>query len=226
MMKISKSTMDVLKNFSEINQSIIIKEGNQVRTISALKNILAKASVGENFPKDFAIYDLPTFIGFHSTMNDPDFEFGDDYMTLSDDKGKGRYLYAEESVVVAPPDKEIEMPETDINFELKTDVLEDIMKKSNILKVADVCLKSCPKSNALYLYVTDKNNDSSNDYSVKVGESNGKKFNIVFKRENLKIIPGDYIVTIANGISHFSNKSTKYSLEYWIALEASSNYGE
>jgi hypothetical protein len=226
MMKISKSTMDVLKNFSEINQSIVIKEGNQVRTISALKNILAKASVGENFPKDFAIYDLPTFIGFHSTMNDPDFDFGDECMTLSDDKGRGKYFYAEESVVVTPPDKEIEMPETDINFELKTDVLEDIMKKSNILKVVDVCLKSCPKSNGLYLYVTNKNNDSSNDYSVKVGESTGKKFNIVFKRENLKIIPGDYLVTVANGISHFTNTSPDYKLEYWIALEASSNYGE
>ena len=161
MMKISKSTMDVLKNFSEINQSIVIKEGNQVRTISALKNILAKASVGENFPKDFAIYDLPTFIGFHSTMNDPDFDFGDECMTLSDDKGRGKYFYAEESVVVTPPDKEIEMPETDINFELKTDY--SINQKSH----ASI-LYSSEKSNYL-LNISNNDLASYSNYFIGVG---------------------------------------------------------
>ena len=225
-MKISKGTMDVLKNYSEINQSIVIKEGNEIKTISALKNILSRAVVKENFPKDFAIYDLPTFIGFHSTMSEPDFEFNDASMTMKDSSGKGKYFYAEPSLVVTPPEKNIDMPESDINFELKNDVLEDIMKKANVLKLADIGLKSCPKSQGLYLYATNKNNDTSNDYSVQVGTGATKKFNIVFKKDNLKIIPGDYDVTIANGISHFVNKDTNVELEYWIALEANSDYGE
>ena len=218
--------MDVLKNYSEINQSIVIKEGNEIKTISALKNILSRAVVKENFPKDFAIYDLPTFIGFHSTMSEPEFEFNDASMTMKDSSGKGKYFYAEPSLVVTPPEKNIDMPDSDIKFELKNDVLEDIMKKANVLKLADIGLKSCPKSQGLYLYATNKNNDTSNDYSVQVGTGATKKFNIVFKKDNLKIIPGDYDVTIANGISHFVNKDTNVELEYWIALEANSDYGE
>jgi len=224
-MKISQATMDVLKNFSEINQSIVIKEGNEIKTISALKNILSKAVVKENFPKDFAIYDLPTFIGFHSTMLTPDFEFKDDCVIMEDKHGKGKYFYAEPSLVVTPPEKEIDMPTSDIEFELKHEVLEDIMKKANVLKLTDIGLKSCPKSKSLFLYATNKKTDTSNDYSVKVGDSNGEdKFNIIFKKDNLKIIPGDYVVTITNGISHFVYSSDKYDIQYWIALEADSQY--
>lgn len=216
--------MDVLKNYSEINQSILIKEGNELKTISALKNILSKATIEESFPKDFAIYDLPTFIGYQSTMSEPDFEFKDDCMVMSEERGKGKYFYAEPSLVVTPPDKDIDMPESNIKFELKEDDFENIMKKANILKLADVCLKGCTNSNSMYLYTTNKNNDTSNDYSVKVGEGVTNKFDVVFKRENLKIIPGDYDVTISNGISHFKNKNS--NIEYWIALEANSDYGE
>lgn len=216
--------MDVLKNFSEINQSIVIKEGNEIKTISALKNILSKAIVEENFPKDFAIYDLPTFIGYQSTMSEPEFEFKDDCMVMSEERGKGKYFYAEPSLVVTPPEKDIDMPESDIKFELKEDDFENIMKKANILKLADVCLKGCTNSNSMYLYTTNKSNDTSNDYSVKVGDGVTKKFDVVFKRENLKIIPGDYDVTVSSGISHFKNKSS--NIEYWIAMEANSDYGE
>ena len=99
------------------------------------------------------------------------------------------------------------------------------MKKANVLKLADIGLKSCPKSKGLYLYATNKKTDTSNDYSVKVGDSNGDdKFNIIFKKDNLKIIPGDYVVTITNGISHFKNNDPKYDLDYWISLEADSQY--
>ena len=216
--------MDVLKNYSEINQSIVIKEGNEIKTISALKNILSKAIVEENFPKDFAIYDLPTFIGYQSTMSEPEFDFKDDCMVMTEERGKGKYFYAEPSLVVTPPEKDIDMPESDIKFELKEDDFENIMKKANILKLADVCLKGCTNSNSMYLYTTNKSNDTSNDYSVKVGDGVTKKFDVVFKRENLKIIPGDYDVTVSSGISHFKNKSS--NIEYWIAMEANSDYGE
>ena len=143
--------MDVLKNYSEINQSIVIKEGNEIKTISALKNILSRAVVKENFPKDFAIYDLPTFIGFHSTMSEPDFEFNDESMTMKDNSGKGQYFYAEPSLVVTQPEKHIDMPESDITFELKNELLENIMKKANVLKLVDLGFNGCTNSQGIYL---------------------------------------------------------------------------
>ncbi len=212
-MKISNKTLDILKNFSEINQSILIKTGKKLKTVSTLKNILAHAEVAEDFPQDFAIYQLNEFIGVLSTMNNPDLTFNDKYIMLSQENGAcTKYFYAEPSVVVAP-EKDITMPSEDI-----------LLKMSSILQLNDILVKGCPKSNGIYLAVTNKKNDTSNDYSVKVGEGVTEPFKMYFKTENLKMVIGDYDVNISSkGISHFKNK--KDNLEYWIALEPDSKYG-
>ena len=224
-MKISTKTLDVLKNFSEINQSILIKKGKKLKTVSALKNILAHAVVEEDFPQDFAIYQLNEFIGVLSTMNNPDLTFHDKYVMLSQENGAcTKYFYAEPSVVVSP-EKDINMPSEDINFTLLEKQYNDLLKMSSILQLNDILLKGCSKSNAIYLAVTNKKNDTSNDYSVQVGEGVSKPFKMYFKTENLKMVAGDYNVHISSkGISHFENMVTK--LDYWIALEPDSNYGE
>ena len=224
-MKISTKTLDVLKNFSEINQSIMINQGNKIKTVSALKNILAHAEVEEDFPQDFAIYQLNEFIGVLSTMNNPDLTFHDKYVMLSQENGAcTKYFYAEPSVVVSP-EKDINMPSEDINFTLLEKQYNDLLKMSSILQLNDILLKGCPKSNAIYLAVTNKKNDTSNDYSVQVGEGVSEPFKMYFKTENLKMVVGDYNVHISSkGISHFENMVTK--LDYWIALEPDSNYGE
>ena len=229
-MKISNKTLDVLKNFSEINQSILIKKGKKLKTVSALKNILAHADVEENFPQDFAIYQLNEFIGVLSTMNNPDLTFHDKYVMLSQENGAcTKYFYAEPSVVIAP-EKDINMPSEDINFTLLEKQYNDLLKMSSILQLNDICLKGCSKSNKMFLAVTNKKNDTSNDYSVQVGDGStgmksGESFKMYFKTENLKMVVGDYNVHISNkGISHFENMATK--LDYWIALEPDSNYGE
>ena len=230
-MKISNKTLDILKNFSEINQSILIKKGKKLKTVSALKNILAHADVEENFPQDFAIYQLNEFIGVLSTMNNPDLTFHDKYVMLSQENGAcTKYFYADPSVVVAP-EKDITMPSEDINFTLLEKQYNDLLKMSSILQLNDILLKGCSKSNKIFLAVTNKKNDTSNDYSVQVGdESTGMKgvskpFKMYFKTENLKMVAGDYNVHISSkGISHFENMTTK--LDYWIALEPDSNYGE
>ena len=224
-MKISNKTLDVLKNFSEINQSILIKKGKKLKTVSALKNILAHAEVEDDFPQDFAIYQLNEFIGVLSTMNNPDLSFNDKYVMLSQENGAcTKYFYAEPSVVISP-EKDITMPSEDINFTLLEKQYNDLLKMSSILQLNDILVKGCSKSNGQYLAVTNKKNDTSNDYSVKVGEDVTEPYKMYFKTENLKMVTGDYKVSISSkGISHFKNN--KESLEYWIALEPDSKYGE
>jgi hypothetical protein len=223
-MKISNKTLDILKNFSEINQSILIKKGKKLKTVSTLKNILAHADVEEDFPQDFAIYQLNEFIGVLSTMSNPDLAFNDKYVMLSQENGAcTKYFYAEPSVVVSP-EKDITMPSEDINFTLLEKQYNDLLKMSSILQLNDILLKGCPKSNGIYLAVTNKKNDTSNDYSVQVGEGVTEPFKMYFKTENLKMVVGDYNVHISSkGISHFENMTAK--LDYWIALEPDSNYG-
>ena len=224
-MKISTKTLDVLKNFSEINQSILIKKGKKLKTVSALKNILAHAEVEDDFPQDFAIYQLNEFIGVLSTMNNPDLTFHDKYVMLSQENGAcTKYFYAEPSVVIAP-EKDINMPSEDINFTLLEKQYNDLLKMSSILQLNDILVKGCSKSDKIFLAVTNKKNDTSNDYSVQVGEGVSDPFKMYFKTENLKMVVGDYNVHISSkGISHFENMNIK--LDYWIALEPDSNYGE
>ncbi len=224
-MKISTKTLDILKNFSEINQSILIKKGKKLKTVSALKNILAHAEVEDDFPQDFAIYQLNEFIGVLSTMNNPDLTFHDKYVMLSQENGAcTKYFYAEPSVVISP-EKDINMPSEDINFTLLEKQYNDLLKMSSILQLNDILVKGCSKSNKIFLAVTNKKNDTSNDYSVQVGEGVSEPFKMYFKTENLKMVVGDYNVHISSkGISHLENMNIK--LDYWIALEPDSNYGE
>ena len=230
-MKISTKTLDVLKNFSEINQSILIKKGSTIKTVSIQQNILAHAEVEESFPQDFAIYQLNEFIGVLTTMNNPDLTFHDKYVMLSQENGAcTKYFYAEPSVVVAP-EKDINMPSEDINFTLLEKQYNDLLKMSSILQLNDILVKGCSKTGKIFLAVTNKKNDTSNDYSVQVGGTNlpiqgvGEPFKMYFKTENLKMVAGDYNVNISSkGISHFENTTIK--LNYWIALEPDSNYGE
>ena len=224
-MKISNKTLDILKNFSEINQSVLIKTGKKLKTVSTLKNILAHAEVAEDFPQDFAIYQLNEFIGVLSTMSNPELTFNDKYVMLSQENGAcTKYFYAEPSVVVSP-EKDIKMPSEEVNFTLTENQYNDLLKMSSILQLNDILVKGCPKSNGIYLAVTNKKNDTSNDYSVKVGEGVTEPYKMYFKTENLKMVTGDYAVSISSqGISYFKNK--KDNLEYWIALEPDSKYGE
>jgi hypothetical protein len=203
----------------------LIKAGKKLKTVSALKNILAHADVEEDFPQDFAIYQLNEFIGVLSTMSNPDLTFHDKYVMLSQENGAcTKYFYAEPSVVISP-EKDIVMPSEEINFTLLEKQYNDLLKMSSILQLNDILVKGCPKSNGQYLAVTNKKNDTSNDYSVKVGEDVTEPYKMYFKTENLKMVAGDYNVHISSkGISHFENMTVK--LDYWIALEPDSKYGE
>lgn len=220
-MKISDNTRDVLKNFSTINSGIRVKTGNKLETISNMKNILAVATISEEFPQDFSIYNLPEFLGATSLLEDPDFQFNDTSLSITDSNSAMNYFFASEGMVVAP-DKMITMPDAEITFDLSSTLLNDLNKASSVLGVNDLILKS--DGSTITLEVTDKKNTTSNTFSRIVGEGDGNVYNMNFKIENLKVLDGNYTVSVSSkGISHFNNKDI--DLEYFIALEPDSKYG-
>lgn len=220
-MKISNDTRNVLKNFSTINQGIRVKTGNKLETISNMKNILAVATITEDFPQDFSIYNLPEFLGATSLLEDPEFEFNDSSLSITDDHSAMNYFFASEGMVTAP-DKMITMPETEITFNLSSTLLTDLNKAASVLGVNDLILKS--DGTTVSLEVTDKKNTTSNTFSRIVAEGDGTKYVMNFKIENLKVLEGNYEVSVSSkGISNFKN--IDIDLEYFIALEPDSKYG-
>jgi len=223
-MKLSKETIEILKNFSDINQSLIFNPGKKIKTMNSLKNILAHANVKEDFPRQFAIYNLTEFLGYLSTMSEPELVFEENHIKVTDKIIQDKYRYANTDYIVSP-EKDIKVTDYSIKVNIKEDVFRMIDKKTTILQLHDLYLKGCDKSNNIFLCASNKKNDSSNEISIKVGEGVSKKFNVVLKKENLKIIPGNYEISISpKGIAHFKND--KLDVEYWIALEPDSEYGE
>lgn len=220
-MKLSDSTLTVLKNFAGINNSILVKEGSQLRTISVAKNILAEAEIPEDFPRDVAIYDLNQFLNGLSLHQDPNLDFTEDsHITIKEGKRRVKYFYADPQVIIAPPDKEINLPTQEICFQLESNSLEKLVKAAAVYQLPD--LSVIGKNNEIHMVVRDKKNDTSNEYSIYVGETDSE-FELNFKMENIKIIPGPYDVVISSKLlSEFTNK--QYNLKYFIALEPDSTF--
>ena len=221
-MKLSDSTLSLLKNFSSINQSILFKEGSKLRTISVMKNILAEATITEEFSKDFGIYDLNQFLNGLSLHQKPELDFAaDGYVVIREGRSRSKYFFADPSVIVTPPDKAIELPSEDVCFELSTTVLERLLKAAAVYQLPD--FSAVGENGVVKLVVRDKKNDTSNDFSIIVGETD-KEFTFNFKVENIKIIPGSYDVVVSSKLlSEFTNST--YNLKYYIALEPDSTFG-
>lgn len=221
-MNLTSDTISVLKNFSDINQNILVKPGNKVQTISTMKNILAEAEVSEKFESEFAIYDLPEFLRSVELFDKPDLKFnGGAYVSIAESNTNQsiKYFFADKSVIVAP-NKSISMPDKFVTFTLKKDQFTQLLKGVTTLNLPDVAVKG--DGTKIKLVCTDKKNKSSNEYSVDVGESD-KKFTAYFKTENFKQIVDDYDVAISKSkISHFVNRNK--SVQYWIALEPDSEF--
>ena len=221
-MNISENTLSVLKNFSDINQNILVKPGNKIQTISTMKNIFAVAEVSEKFESEFAIYDLPEFLRAVDLFQKPALKFnGGSNVTIasSDTKQSIKYFFADKSVIVAPT-KAINMPDQYVSFTLKKSDFERLQKAITTMNLPDVAVVGDGKN--IKLVATDKKNKSSNDYSAVIGETD-KKFNAYFKAENLKIIGDDYDIEISQQkISHFVNRNKP--VQYWIALEPDSEF--
>ena len=220
-MKLSDKTLTILKNFAGINNSILVKQGTQLRTISVAKNILAEAEIDEDFPRQFGIYDLNQFLNGLSLHQDPEMDFSEDsYLNIREGKRRVKYFYADPQVIVSPPDKEITLPSEDVHFQLDSTSLEKLLKAAAVYQLPD--LSAVGGAGVVKLVVRDKKNDTSNEYSIVVGETD-REFSFNFKVENIKIIPGAYDVVVSQKLlSTFSNSN--YNLKYYIALEPDSTF--
>lgn len=221
-MKISNETLNVLKNFSTINSSLVVKAGSVIRTVSPVKNILAEYTCNETFEQDFALYDLNEFLGGLILFKDPEFVFDNSsYLTIKSGRSKVKYFFSDPNLITSPSDKQIPMDGENVEFELGEEVLSSLLKAASVYQLKDLSLVS--DNGEINLVVRNKDNDTSNSFSAKVGETD-KEFVFNFKIENIKIIPDVYKVLVSpRNISQFI--SSKYNLQYWIALEPDSTFG-
>ena len=221
-MKLSKNTLDILKNFKEINQSILFKQGNSLKTISVMKNILAEATIEEELPKDFGIYDLSQFLNGIDLHQSPDLDFSNDnHVVIKEGRMRSKYFFAEPQCIVTPPEKPIELPSEDAVFDLSTDQLDKLLKAAGIYQLPDLAVIG--GDGVVKILVRDKKNDASNDFAITVGETDAT-FSFNFKVENIKILPGTYnVVCSQKNLSRFTNKNQ--DLVYFIALEPDSTFG-
>ena len=218
-MNLSNETVSVLKNFSTINQNLVIKSGSTITTMSAMKYIVAKADVKENFPQDFALYDLNEFLSVITFFENPELEFKDNFVIVTEEgiSERARYFFSDPSVVTTPT-KPITMPECEVKLNISSDILDRITRGASIIGAPDLALESGT------LKATDKKNETANDFQMDIEvESDSNDYKFWFKVENLKLIPDSYDVQISSkSISHFKN--SKGDVEYFIALEPESTY--
>ena len=221
-MNLSDSTLTILKNFAGINNSILVKKGNQLRTISVAKNILAEAEITEEFPREFGIYDLNQLLNGLGLHQNPDLDFNkESYLTIREFKRRVKYFYADPQLIISPPEKEITLPSEDVHFELSSESLMQLLKAAAVYQLPDFCVVG--EAGVVKIVVRDKKNDTSNEYAITVAET-VKEFTFNFKVENIKIIPGSYDVVVSSKLlSKFTN--TKHNLRYYIALEPDSTFG-
>ena len=224
-MKLSEHTISVLKNFASINQNLVIKEGSELQTMSAIKNIVARSGVEENFPKEMAIYDLNEFLAALSLFSSPVLEFDEQYVIIKEESNPTnslKYFYSDPSVVQSPS-KTITMPSEDITFELSSGDLSKMKRASAVIGAPDMVLENTDEPFKSILNAIDKKNDTANNYSLDISTNGDGQFKFYFKVENLKLMDGSYDVSVSSrNISNFKSKNS--DVEYWIALEPESTY--
>lgn len=230
-MIICNDTLDVLKNYSEINQSLLFKQGSVLKTVNEQTNVLSKCTINETLPQDFAIYDLNKFLGVISLFTEPQLDFAENSVTIKssvdannfiagDQRAEYQFasltLFEDEEKILA---KDIELPSVEAQFFLEEKYLTQVMRAAAVMGLPEVAIEADQGSNIHMKAIDSKT--SVDSYSVDVGQGSNSSFKMIFKIENLKLMRGSYDVRISNkGLGHFSH-STK-ELEYWIATETSS----
>ena len=219
-MKFSARTIQILRNFSTIHQSIIFQPGKQLKTISQSKTIMARATIDTEIEKSFAIYDLPQFLSAISLFGDPELEVTDSAMIIRSGKEKLNYTFSEPSLILSPPEKEIQLPTTEVQFELKHEDLVRVQKALGIIGAPEIAVTG--DEGKIYVEALNTRNSSDSTYRVAVGTTD-KTFRFIFLAENIKLDQGDYALSISSkGLSHFTGITN--DIEYWVAIEATSTF--
>lgn len=224
-MELNDKTLAVLKNYATINPNVVINEGNVLKTISEAKNVLSSAELDDTFPKTFGIYDLNEFLNVLSLVDSPNLKFEDNYVLVSDGSWRTRikYFYSDIDMLTVPS-KDIIMPEAEVSFSFDRETLSRVKRAASVLGHTELSVSVI--NNVLSLSVVDQNDKTSNVFSIDVdGTYKNENFNYVFNISNLKMIDDDYRVDISSKlISHFVNEQS--GIQYWVALEKTSTYGE
>ena len=219
-MKLEAKTIQILKNFASINPSLLFKAGSSISTVSPSKTIMARATISETIPSNFAIYDLSKFLGVLSLFDAPDLTIEDRCMKIAGGQQTVSYTFTDPDLIVTPNDKEVNMPKCEIELKLTADDLTRVVKAMSVLQLPEIAIMG--DEEAIYVEALDSKNPSSDTYKVKLGETS-LKFKMIFKAENIKVMSGDYDVKISSkGIAHFKGSE----VEYWIATESNSSFNK
>ena len=221
-MKLSEQTVNILKNFSTINQNILVKEGSKLRTMSTMKNILGEANIGEEFPKEFGIYDLNEFLGVFSLAKDAELVFeNDSFLVVKSGRTKIKYFFSDPSILTTPPDS-FNAPDCDVSFSVSGDILSSVLKGSAVMQLPDVVFSGVTGS-VVKITTTDLKNTTSNEFTQELSENSAQEFKFHYKVDNLKMIPGDYDVSVSTTALVSNWKNSHKDISYWIALEQPSD---
>lgn len=217
-MKFSERTLTILKSFSSINKSILMKEGNILKTVTPEKTLVATARIPDTIPSQACIYDLSRFLSILSLYKDPDVEFHDRYFTIASGKQRTKYVYADISMIHAAPEKDIKLPSADVVVDVSWEDMQSVIKAAGVLQFQEVAFVG--QDGKIYLKAIDGNNENSDDYGVEIGATSDT-FKIIVKTDNLKLLPQDYKVTLcAKGISEFKSAD----VTYFVAIDTKSTY--
>ena len=217
-MQLSKRTIAILKNFSTINQSILIKPGKELNTISNVKDIFAKASIDEEFTNEFAIYDLNEFLGVISLFEDPEFEFGNDSVTIKDNGAEQKYYYADKNIIASPPDNGVNLPSVEVQKQMSRENLQRLSKAATINNAQDITFTEDG------IVVHDKSVPTSNKFTIQQSEDTTARYNLSISVDKLKFVVDDYEIKIcAKGLAHFSGSE---GIDYFVALQPDGQYAE
>ncbi len=220
-MKFSEETLGVIKNFSTINQSILFKKGEKkLATISPQKSVIAYATIPENIPQEFAVYDLNQFLAVIGMFEDPEYKFTKDHVQINGDGASQTYRYTDTMLVTAPPET-VKMPEAEVTFTLKKDDLQKVVRAANVNTLPEITFRG--KKQILTVEATDSTNSSANSFLVELADIAGPTdFTVIFKLENMKMFEQTYEVSLTPDVAHFDGGD----IEYYIAPEKKSKIGD
>ena len=219
-MQFSSETLTVLKSFTSINKSILMKPGNILKTITPEKTLIAVAEIPDEIPSEACIYDLSRFLSIMSLYEKPDVEFHDKYFIISEGKRRTKYVYADVSMIHTPPEKDINIPSEDVVVKVTESDLSSVLKAAGVLQFSEIAFVG--DGDKCYLKAIDSSNEGADDYGVEIGETTDT-FKVIIKTDNLKLMPLDYeVILCSKGISQFKGKG----VTYFVAIDSKSTYNK
>lgn len=219
-MKFSERTITILKNFATINQSVILKPGKQLRTISPQKTVMAIADIDDEIPSEACIYDMSRFLSTYALLGEPDIQVEANHFVMSQGNRRNKYYFADKSMIIVPPEKEITIPTDDVVVDIDWADLQTVIKASGVLQLPEIAFDG--DGEQVSLKAIDSNNTTADSFGIELGTT-ADKFRLIIKTENLKLLPQNYRVTLSSkGISKFEGSG----ISYFVAIESKSFYNK